>query len=136
MINKVNVPPRPKDSGWGGLGGALGSIAGMGLGAALAPATGGASLAAGAALGGSMGGIAGGLAEKQFGAPQTTSGAPEPAPVQTKKLNIAMKMPEVQMATMQSAKQELAQSNVPDAMKHIEMIDKAQMKLKNQLGAG
>lgn len=135
MINKVNVPPRKADSGWGGLGGALGSIAGMGIGAALAPFTAGTSIPAAAALGGSVGGLAGNMVEGKFGAPGTTSGAPEPAPVQTKKLDIAMKMPEVQMAQMQSAKQDLARSNVPDASKYIATIDKAQMELKNRLGS-
>lgn len=128
MVNKINVPPRKADSGWGGLGGALGSIAGMGLGAL-------AGGPVGAALGGSIGGMAGGLTEKQFGAPGTTSGAPEPSPVQTKKLAVAMQIPEVQMAQLQSSKQDLARSSVPDAMKHIEMIDNAQMKLKNQIGS-
>jgi hypothetical protein len=91
---------------------------------------------AGAALGGTIGGTVGSYAGEAADPSRAGGERPSVDPVSTRRLNIAMQMPEVQMAQMQRSKELLASSNVPKAMDYMAMIDQAQGKLKQQTGGG
>lgn len=136
-IDEENVSINPVMGGQKKSGGLLGSVLGglAGLGAGVAGVfTGGAALPAipGAiAAGTALGGVAGNMASP------AGSGA-APAPVQsvgqTGPMNSMGGAPEVQMATMQNAKNLLSTSNVPNAQQYMDMIDQAHQTLRTRLG--
>lgn len=133
-VSKVQNPPDPGKKSGGGLwskvgqatGAVVGGIAGSFVGQPLA----------GAALGGQVGGMVGGYAGDKADPGRAGGERPATDPVSVRRLNVAMQMPEVQMAQMQKSKQLLASSNMPKALDYMAMIDQAQMKLKDQLGSG
>lgn len=137
-IAKVYNPPDPGKRGGGGLWGKVGMGVGtlVGAGAGLL-ASGGNPMGAmtGASLGGSVGQLAGGYAGEKADPSRAGGARPETNPIQGKRLNIAMDIPEVQMAQMQRSKELLAKSNVPNAMDHMKQLEMAQMKLQEQLAA-
>jgi hypothetical protein len=140
-ITEIN-PVIKKGSGGGGLlGSVLGGLAGITLGAA----TGGALAAPGAVLGGALsgalaggsvgqtvGGISGNLIDK----PKADEATPmiQNNPVDRAKMNAMGSAPEVQMASMQNAKNLLSTSDLPDAKNYMDQIDQAQSALKQRLG--
>jgi hypothetical protein len=136
-ISKVVNPPDPGKRGGGGLWGKIGSVAGTALGGTAGFLVAGpAGAMAGAGLGGTVGGVVGGYAGEAADPSRAGGERPSTDPVSTRRLNIAMQMPEVKMAQMQRSKELLASSNVPKAVDYMTMIDQAQTKLKDQLGGG
>lgn len=126
----VNMIPDPPKKGGGMFGSILGGLAGAasalipGVGLAAAPAL----MGAGMAAGGLLGETADPSKAGSIGTPVPTMNTKKPA------LNVMMKMPEVQLATMQNAKNLLKVSDNPQAGNYVGLIDSAQQKLRNQLG--
>lgn len=132
-IQQVQNPPDMGKRSGGGFWGKVGSLAGTGLGAAVGAMAG--NPMAGAAIGGTVGGMTGGYAGDKLDPGRAGGERPQVSTVQGKKLDIAMKVPEVQMAQMQRSKELLSKSNLPNAMEYMKQLDMAQMKLKEQLAA-
>lgn len=122
--------------------GTAGAIsAGAGAGAAAAtPAAVGGGTALSAGLGGfgagsALGGMAGRLATDAGLPGGQTAAIPQSDFGKSSPLGTAGHLPEVQMATMQNARNHLQTSNIPGAQDYINTIDQAQAQLKNRMGS-
>lgn len=131
-ITPVINTGKPAKSGGGGMWGSIGSLGGAGLGAIIGSFTPAGPLG-GAQIGQGVGQAAGVIGGNALDPAKAGAAEGGPAPIQGRKMDIAMKIPEVQMAQMQRSKQLLANSSVPNALQYMSMIDQAQSKLKEQL---
>lgn len=143
-INPVDTPAH-KGSGMFGsvLGGGIGALIGAIASVALSPYTAGASLApliaagaSGAAAGAGLGSTAGGIAGNVIDPAKSPTASLQLPLTEAKKpaLSYMMKAPEVQLATMQNAKNLLATQDMPGAMDYMNQLDQAMGITRKRLG--